>query len=230
VFEGSEVTDAGQEKTGADRFWEWVGKNSLRWGPVAVVAIAALFTALNREANIYDIASSIFQVSGTIVALILPAAELANNFIRVFADDMVIRIVEAESVTPQERIAITTSIANELKQHLVPAWRGSLCALYAFLISCVLMFAPLGSLTIRSRAIPIDSLLLGLDLGFIIVGAFLFFPTAWYTYSLRSLENAKQVVASFVKPPDMSPGATGTAPAGPTQPAEAMAPEANSPK
>ena len=219
------MTAAGQEKNRADKFWEWIGEHSLNWGPVAVVAIAALFTALNREANIYDIASSIFQVSGTIVALILPAAELANNFIRVFADDMVVRIAEAESVSPQDRIAITTSIASELKQHLVPAWRGSLCALYAFLISCILMFAPLGSLTIFSRAIPIDSLLLGLALGFIIVGAFLFFPTAWYTYSLRSLENAKQVVADFVKPQDTIPGTAKMVPDGNTQPIKAMAPE-----
>lgn len=219
------MTAAGREKIRADKFWEWIGKYSLRWGPVAVVAITVLFTALKMEANIYDIASSIFQVSGTIVALILPAAELANNFIRVFADDMVVRIAEAESVSPQDRVAITTSIASELKQHLVPAWRGSLCALYAFLISCILMFAPLGSVTICSRAVPIDSILLGLALGFIIVGAFLFFPTAWYTYSLRSLENAKQVVAGFVKPTDTSQGATETDPGGNTQPGKVIAPE-----
>ncbi len=193
------MTAIEQGKTKRDRFWELVGKYYAYWSPVAVGAIGLLFIYIKNEANTYDIASSIFQVSGTIVALILPASEIANNSIRVFTDEMLVRITSENDVCEEKRIKITNSIANELKEHLIPAWRGSLYALFSFFLSSILMFAPLGTIKIFCQIVYIDSLFLGFAFGFLIVGALLFFPTAWYTYSLRSLKNAQRVVEAALR-------------------------------
>lgn len=192
-----------QKKTRRDKAWDFVAKYYADWSPVAIGGIGLLFVGLKNEANTYDIASSIFQVSGTIVALVLPASEIANNFIRVFTDEMLARIAGENRVSAEKKIEVTNKIADELREHLIPAWRGSLYALFSFILSSVLMFAPLGKPTILSRTICIDSFLLGLAFGFLIVGALLFFPTAWYTYSLRSLDNARRLVAALQSTPPL---------------------------
>lgn len=164
------------------------------WSLVFVVIIATLLAvivpALSIGTNIPDIASSIFQVSGTMVALVLPASELANNFITKFSDELLVKIT-AEEVSAEIKQGEITRLSNELRRNLGPAWRASIYALSSFLLSCFAMFVPSINTALGPVPFSFGHFLLGVSLGFVMVGAFWFYPTARYIFRLKLLSDVE---------------------------------------
>jgi hypothetical protein len=164
------------------------------WSLIVVMIIAAALGFAgpfeNADAKIGEIAMSVFQVSGTMVALVLPASELANNFITKFSDELLVLIL-AETVSDEKKYDAVNRLSDKLRDNLAPAWRASIYALSSFLLSCVVMFVRNMSVTVRSVSFSWGYFLLGLSLGFVMVGAFWFFPTARYIFSLQLLEDTK---------------------------------------
>ena len=171
------------------------------WSLLAVLMIASLLGLLgpflSTPTGIGDIAMSVFQVSGTMVALVLPASELANNFITKFSDDLLLKITSQTQVSDETKSDLITKLSEELRANLTPAWRASIYALSSFLLSCVAMFVTAWNVTFRSVSFSWGYFLLGLSLGFLMVGAFWFFPTARYIFRLQLLNDLKRFAESL---------------------------------
>ena len=168
---------------------------------VAGIIAAALGFAgpcVNDNSKIVEIGMSIFQVSGTMVALVLPASELANAFITKFSDKLLVLIVD-EGEPDEKDINDIHTLTNRLRENLKPAWRASVYALSSFLLSGVVMFVDSINVTVRAVPFSWGFFLLGLSLGFVMVGAFWFFPTAQYIFSLRLLDDIEEQVGSKKK-------------------------------
>lgn len=165
---------------------------------VAGIIAAALGLAgpwVNDDSKIVEIGMSIFQVSGTMVALVLPASELANAFITKFSDKLVVLIV-GEGVPDEKAIIVIHRLTKQLRDNLQPAWRASVYALSSFLLSGVVMFVERINVTVRGVSFSWGLFLLGLSLGFVMVGAFWFFPTARYIFRLKLLDDIEEKVGS----------------------------------
>jgi hypothetical protein len=166
------------------------------WSLVFVLIVATLLALLAPTANagtdITGIASSIFQVSGTMVALVLPASELANNFVTKFSDELFVIIESQTGVSPEKKEETITNLSDELRLNLGPAWRASIYALSSFLLSCLAMFVPSMKAMLGSVPFSFGHFLLGLSLGFVMAGAFWFFPTARYIFRLKLLDDVKR--------------------------------------
>ena len=163
------------------------------WSLTAVMIIAAVlaFAGPSDDNRLVEVAMSIFQVSGTMVALVLPASELANTFITKFSDELLVKIY-AEDVPDEKKLDTINNLSDQLRDNLVPAWRASVYALSSFLVSCVVMFMSRMDLTVRGVSFSRGYFLLGLSLGFVAVGAFWFFPTARYIFKLELLNDVKR--------------------------------------
>jgi hypothetical protein len=173
-----------------------IRKTFIHFGSLFVVLTIATILGLfglwlNAQTNVSEIAMSIFQVSGTMVALALPASELANNFITKFSDELLVKILR-ETAPDKDKADLILGLSEELRNNLAPAWRASVYALSSFFLSCVVMFVPTLGTPTRSLSF-LGHFLLGLSLGFVMVGAFWFFPTVRYIFRLELLKNVDRV-------------------------------------
>jgi hypothetical protein len=104
------------------------------WSLAVVLMIATILGLLGpfqTQANAAEVAMSIFQVSGTMVALVLPAAELANSFITKFSDELLLKIM-GQNVPAGKKADVLMEISEELRNNLTPGWRASIYALLRF--------------------------------------------------------------------------------------------------
>ncbi len=138
--------------------------------------------------NAPSIASSIFQVAGTMVALVLPAAEISNHFISKLANDLLATII-AERVDDDLTRETVQRFTKELRVNMYPAWRASVYALCSFILSSMAMISPPKTFPIFSPclALSVDYLLVGASLGFLVMAGIWFFPTARYAFRLGLL-------------------------------------------
>jgi hypothetical protein len=142
----------------------------------------------------------IFTVAGTIVALVLPAAEIANSFITRLADRWLGFVIKEEGVADETKFEAIGDFANELKSNLEPAWRASIYALCAFVISSFGMLVPQKDFRLSEAvALSLDRLFTGLSLGFLIVGALWFFPAARYAFRLETIDRVKSTADKIFK-------------------------------
>lgn len=142
--------------------------------------------------NAQNTSASIFQVSGTMVALIIPAAEISNAFISTLANDL-LKVVYSQQVDASVQLKTVEDLTTELKDNLYPAWRGSVYALFAFILSSVGMIAPPVSIPLggSGSSFSLDYFIVGASLGFLIVASFWFIPTARYAFQLELLDTIK---------------------------------------
>jgi hypothetical protein len=142
----------------------------------------------------------VFQVAGTIVALALPAAELSNSLFRE-TEGYIVRAALKPSLATDRLVQVADQSIHKLRDQLLPAWRGSVFALCAFVLSTLSLLLPQARVRLSGEVywLPKD-FLVGAALGFLLVGAFWFFPTAYSVFRLKAadttLERVRRMVAA----------------------------------
>ncbi len=132
-----------------------------------------------------ELASFIFTVSGAIVALVLPGAELAGHLINKHIGYWNGEL--AGSANPAKTAIEANTFLNTVKSKAQLVKRGSVYVFIAFVASAGVLFAP-ATATFRSEPIYVGGWALGLSLSFLLVGSFLFFPFAFHVYNLKLLK------------------------------------------
>jgi hypothetical protein len=142
------------------------------------------------KVNAIAMASLIFPVAGTIVALALTAAGLASTFTLKLAADIP-DIYENKAFPSQEKAQAIINRAEELQQALLPAWRGTLLVLSSFLLSAVALITPPMSVPLGMPEIRliVDNFFSSASLGCVLVGTLSFIPTVRFSFRGKLLAN-----------------------------------------
>ena len=158
---------------------------------VAAFVLGGLIAVGARQAGSYDVAGPVFGGSATLVALMLPAAALANIFLegRIldYLDRLTPRVIDANDPKAEFRVDKDTAkiIATHfetIKKAIDPLLRGFVFLLVGFALSIGALFRSTAHLWgdgpnwIHLR---VEDLLAGMSLGFDVVGVLLMFPLAW---------------------------------------------------
>ncbi len=170
---------------------------------VALVGAAfggALFY-FRPEQNMAGIAAAVFSAAGTIVALMLPAAELAGQSLTRVADYWLDRFIKPGRRRPDKDVALGDIETHRWKART--AQRGSSYVLYAFVLSAFALLTP--HVELGPQTFHAEHVLLGLAGGFLLVGSALFFPFAWAVYRLDDLKDAENFIRNFTEPREPTP-------------------------
>lgn len=175
-----------------------IGSAVLR--PVSLVVVGVVTTIFafrapwgKMDVDVQTTAASIFQVSGTMVALVLPAAQLSNQLITELANAFKLSV--KDSVSAERKRSVFLERGDLLRERMSPAWTASVYALCAFILSSVAMVMPEVDIPLGDRfALAIDRLALGLSLGFLVVGSLWFYPTAKYVFRLELIGDIKRAI------------------------------------
>ena len=148
------------------------------------------------------LSGAVFQVAGTIVALVLPAAEMGRSFYTKLEELLTQKVLpDLKSSSAAKARETFNAMLEEGRRGLDFAWRASVYALVSFLLASAGMVSRAFSMQADvAFALPPDDALAGLSLGFLIVSALGFFPAAWYAFSLESLERLKDVLSALSVP------------------------------
>jgi hypothetical protein len=202
----------GERVTGGDKQVQPVGqarREEIRklFGPSAnwlIIAIFALALGFQSPLGILELdpgaGALVFQVAGTIVALALPAAELSNSLFRE-TEGYIIRAALKPSLATDRLVQVADENIQKLRDQLFPAWRGSVFALCAFVLSTLSLLLPRAQVRLSGEVywLPKD-FLVGAALGFLLVGAYWFFRTVYVVFRLKAadttLERVRRMVAA----------------------------------
>lgn len=176
-----------------------MGSAGAAW--LLVVPAAGVFFLLMRsteaDQHFMEIAVAVFGASGVIVALALPAAELAGHSVERVGNYW----LERFNKPPSDISALSQQTAirriADVKWRLLIARQGSICVLFAFVISCFALFGPkVGTCKGDFR---LDYMLLPLACGLLLVGASMFFPLTWFIYRRDALKDAEDAITNLPK-------------------------------
>jgi hypothetical protein len=158
----------------------------------------ALLCLLKPDLNLSQISSAILGTSGTIVALALPAAELAGQSVTRTGEYWVSRFADPEKMglPPSKKKALEE--IGKVKEKALTARRGSLYVLCAFVLSSFALLTP--RFEIGGKVILLDYVLIALAWGFLLTGAALFFPFTWSVYRLDALQDAEDAINHYPEP------------------------------
>ena len=166
----------------------------LHWKSLIGIFLITGFLAISSPIGLLDIkeqelASVVFQVSGTMVALALPAAQFSYALISEFERKLG-KIFLSTMNDDTRRKELIDEIRFDLKKHLFPAWRATVYVLVAFILSAAAMILPSTHIPIGATALyfSIDGLFASAALGTVLIGSSWFYPTARYAFSLGLLD------------------------------------------
>jgi len=159
-----------------------------------------ILTLIIKPENISDINISVFAVSGTIVALILPAAELASHSLRRVTEYWLNRIVKVEVNQRGETAGLGSELIDEAEKKALCTWHGSICMVISLILSSIGLFTP--RMMYRGYIIHIDYLLLSGALGFLFIGIFSYLPFVRWIYCFEEVRDAEVVLREIANPPN----------------------------
>lgn len=173
--------------------WAAIGEALNHTPSIASVLLSTLLLSVSSpwgllEIKAHELASLVFPVAGTIVALALTAAGLASTFIGKLSDQMS-DVYTSNAFTKEARALAIINRARELKKGIFPAWRGSVFVLCSFILSGVALIVPAGVTTIGKRVtLAWDSIFSVSALACLIVGSLWFLPTVRFSFRGALLE------------------------------------------
>jgi hypothetical protein len=180
------------------------------WWTIVLVTITTLLLGIARPEGHLTLVDkeftlAIFQVAGTMVALALPAAQLANSFVVKLEE--VAEFVMADDGHDDIKESFITGEIQTLRTNVTPALRASRYSLAAFVCSALAMVAPSRDLISDGGVISsIQMLLASLSLSLLVAAACWFFPSIRYAFSLNALDRLHKMVQSVTKAPPVDPG------------------------
>ncbi len=153
--------------------------------------------------NVQEAASSIFQVSGTMVALALPAAQLASYFVTQMEE--VIRTI-VRDLRQDRSVEELTSIRQQLedtidehKKVLYTALRATVYVLIAFIISGIAIILPPLHISIgESYAVLMHYFLIGAAMTSLLVGSLWFYPSVIFAFRLRAVNTIHYATRTLI--------------------------------
>jgi hypothetical protein len=162
-------------------------------GYVTFVAVATITLAIGfmgagnvkLEVKLGELVIALFTVSGTLVALTLPAAGLVGQFITQQVDFSVDRVFDAPK---NERPNLAETHSKLLEQASATgraAWRASIYSLASFIFSSSAFFT--SCVQFGAYTIFLGHLLVGAALGCILAGAIWFCIPAYWLYEFKVL-------------------------------------------
>lgn len=197
------MTTPANRLSGRKTINNFVAALSHPWSLLFII-IVTITLSLHSSIGILDIdehslASNIFAVAGTMVALILPAAELAHNSFTKFKAEFVDSVIRgsddlaALGISKDRQALVLGSQASELRNRLKPAWRASSFVFVSFLLAIVAMIIPPIHVPLGDAfSWSIDAAILASSLGFLIAGSCWFMPTALSFFNMDSLDSTEQ--------------------------------------
>jgi Na+/H+ antiporter NhaA len=154
---------------------------SLRHPSLAVVVlIGAAFAYLAHVSNgSRDLATPIFAISGTLVALIVPAASLSAQYVDPGLNYWTEQLVNGRGDMGRVMERGREHLA-EMEGVVAPLWRGFVLVLLSFPLSAVAMFRPNATISGYSA----EELLIGASVGLLVTAVFSFLPFTWAALQL----------------------------------------------
>jgi len=187
--------------------------------PALAGLLAAAFGALalgkGASFSLSNVALATLGISGTMVALVLPAAELFQKAMEQAIEHQIKQLfaARAEAQEARERqkgALVARGRLQEIKSIAAQAWRGSLYVFGAFVLSVAAMFEPRVALS-AGEVLRVDLILLSLALGLLLVGAGLFLLTAHWVFGFRFLDDVLVLVEKVVAEEGEKDAADGSA-------------------
>ncbi|QPF72932.1 hypothetical protein G8A07_08315 [Roseateles sp. DAIF2] len=171
------------------------------WPSSTLILLLTLLACLPigvPPAGLSGLTSAVFQVAGTMVALALPAAQLAHTMVG-DVEKQLLHLLDEEAArlaTPARRIEVSRRMTSELQRHMYPAWRSAAYALLSLLLSgLALLLAPTGwHWQPCGPVISFDALLPGAALACLLCAALWLYPTVHYLFRLRSLDELQRTL------------------------------------
>jgi hypothetical protein len=162
----------------------------VHWSSLAVVLTGAGFACLaNLVGGSRDFATPVFSMSGTLVALILPAAGLSAQYIepRVLYWAEVWARAEPNTTGADE---LGREAIRAIESVVAPLWRGFIFAFISFPLAAVALFRP----SVEFATFSIEEVLVGASMGFVIVAIFSFLPFVWAILQLHLARNTRAIL------------------------------------
>ena len=152
-----------------------------------------------KIADIQALAITILSISGTMVALILPAAELAYSFVSGVANTAFLtRIIDDQNTDPQTKYIKVTKMTGELRDNLLPAWRASIYALTSFILAVVGILLPNWMVALPGGlTLAVEELVVIGSLAFLVGAAIWFLPSARYAFRLHMLDRVDRAMKAI---------------------------------
>jgi len=184
-----------------------------RYWSLLPVLVITLLLGLKSPGGVFTVnaaalAALVFQVAGTMVALALPAAQLANGFF----GQLEALLLETIRRDPGSLQALA-KLASTFMIKLSYSWRATVYALVSFVLSALAMLLPSHTVEVLRWKLSIDEFTAAASLSFLLVGAALFYPTARFAFSLGQFDALKRAAEAMYRSPAVlaqSPALGGT--------------------
>jgi hypothetical protein len=174
------------------------------WTVVALVLGFGCARGVQHASN-SDLAAPLFGASATLVALILPAAALANTFLEGRMLDYVERVARVEVTDPASELKVNVARSvshhfDEMKSAIDPLLRGFVFLLVGLGFSIGALFHSEWRWSYGPHAtrLRLDDLFVGGGLGFDVVGVLLLFPFAWLLLDTKLAEQTSLLLKARV--------------------------------
>lgn len=164
--------------------------------------------------DVQEVAGTIFQVSGTMVALMLPTAHLAYQFFTQYSEKFlkIIENAKEEEINSKETIADPVEKAQqindikikkagqinkdvaELRKNFYPSLKAIFYVFCSFLLSAFTLILPNKIIPMKCLAVDlvVDYFFLGASLSSLVIGSFYFIPTALYIFKFKLLDSIQE--------------------------------------
>jgi hypothetical protein len=176
--------------------WRYISDAVLHWPSILFVVIFSACTSIESTYGFLTFSENklidlVFPISGTIVALALPAAQLSS--------DLVTQVEESSlkflknPVDQDKKSEFVSETVNEYRENLSPAWRAVVYALLSFLLSVVGSLGPFPG-TLVSRLVATAAL------SCLIMSAIWFYPTVRFAFGLEFLKTLERIAEALNRP------------------------------
>lgn len=161
-----------------------------------VVVLTAVFAIVwialpPAAAQQHDLLISLFGVTGTMAALILPTAALFETFSSSINREITEKLFSKDD-RDKRMISYVLESIEELQSVGLRTWRGSLYILCAFLLTILALLVPDDKPVVLG--LPLQGWFMATTLAFLVVGFLAYCVTALWAFQFRALENWIQLL------------------------------------
>jgi hypothetical protein len=168
-----------------------------RWALLAVLLGVAITLGVHQASG--DLAGTVFTANATFVALIVPAAALANTLLEdrlLSYVDKLVKLPEADKAEAAKAASSLGELAKRLVEVVEPVVRGFAFLLFSFGISIAALFHPNHHIWAGAGwwKVNLEDMLLGGALGFDVVAILLFLPFVWLLLDQKLAKDTRDLI------------------------------------
>lgn len=163
---------------GDRRIFRWVLVGGLIFTGAMIALFIRILSMVSTRTDVTGVTTDCFVASGTIAALILPTAQLADQFTGRLVDRWTKYIAEAPLTDQPTTIAAAGRKYNRGEGILRLSWLGAVSVFLSFFLAAIDRVTPLDQATLHWC--------IGLCLGLLVSGLFLLLPLVIYAFDFSS--------------------------------------------